>query len=183
MRVLLGVSGGIAAYKACELSSRLVKQGHELRVIMSESATHFVGPATFEALSGHGVMTDTFGHTSGTEGPGAVQHINLAKWAEVAILAPATAGTLGKLAHGVADNALITVWMAIPASTPVLIAPAMNTEMWNHPANLRNVDWLAACGRYRIIDPVVKRLACGDTGIGGLAEVDDLVSAVERAGR
>jgi phosphopantothenoylcysteine synthetase/decarboxylase len=177
MNVLLGVSGGIAAYKACELVSALIKGGHGVRVVMTPAATRFVGPVTFEALSGHSVMTDTFGTGSGPEGVGAVEHINLAKWAEVAILAPGTAATLGKLTHGIADNALTTVFMAIPASTPVILAPAMNTEMWDHPAMQRNLAILAEWGRYTLVDPVEKRLACGDVGVGGLAAIDTILEA------
>ncbi|TNE84148.1 MAG: phosphopantothenoylcysteine decarboxylase [Deltaproteobacteria bacterium] len=182
MNILLGVSGGIAAYKACELVSRMVKQGHRIRVIMTPSATHFVGAVTFEALSGEPVMLDTFATGAAPEGVGAVEHINLAKWADVAVLAPATASTLGKIANGIADNALTTVFMALPRGTPAILAPAMNTEMWEHPAVKRNMDFLAGCGRYAIVEPVEKRLACGDVGVGGLADVEDILAAVLAAG-
>lgn len=177
MNVLLGVSGGIAAYKACELVSLLVKQGHAVRVLMTPAATQFVGPVTFEALSGHAVMLDTFATGAGPEGVGAVEHINLAKWADVAMLVPATAATLGKLANGIADNALTTVFMAIPPHTRTVLAPAMNTEMWNHPAMQRNLGFLESCGRYVLVDPVEKRLACGDVGVGGLADLSAILAA------
>ena len=182
MNVLLGVSGGIAAYKAADLTSQLVKTSASVRVIMTPSATQFVGPLTFEALSGHPVMTDTFATGSSVDGASAIEHISWAKWADVAVIAPATASTLGKLAHGIADNALLTVWLALPPSVPQLLCPAMNTMMWEHPAMQANLQTLAGHGRYRIVDPVAKRLACGDVGVGGLAEVSDIVAAVREAG-
>jgi phosphopantothenoylcysteine decarboxylase/phosphopantothenate--cysteine ligase len=179
MRVLLGVSGGIAAYKACDLVSRLVREGDEVRVVMTANATRFVGPVTFEALSGNPVLLDTFegARTAGVPAS-AIDHIAWAKWAEVAIVAPASANTLARFALGLADDALSTVFLALPSRVPVLLAPAMNTEMWNHPATQRNLRWIEELGRARVVPPVEKRLACGDVGIGGLAEVDDLVRAV-----
>ena len=178
MKVLLGVTGGIAAYKAADLTSQLVKAGARVRVVLTPSATHFVGPLTFEALSGHPVMVDTFATGGSPDGVSAVEHIAWAKWAEVAVIAPATASTLGKLAHGIADNALLTVWLALPAAVPVLLCPAMNTAMWEHPAVQDNLRTLARHGRSTVVAPVSKRLACGDVGVGGLAEVPDIVAAV-----
>lgn len=171
MKLLLGVTGGIAAYKACELTSLAVKAGHSVRVVMTTNATRFVGPLTFEALSGHPVFLDTF--------TGAMDHIAWAKWADVAMVAPCTASTLGRIACGLADDALTTVLLALPARVPVVIAPAMNTEMWNHPLVRRNLGWLADAGRYRFVDPVTKRLACGDVGPGGLADPVDLLAVLE----
>ena len=171
MNLLLGVTGGIAAYKAAEVVSAAVKAGHEVRVVMTENAQRFVGPATFEGLSGHPVMTNNFDD--------AMAHITAAKWADAVLVAPLTANTLAKLAMGLADDALTTVLMAVPAGTPVLLAPAMNTAMWSHPVTQRNLGWLEALGRYTLISPVSKRLACGDVGPGGLAEVSDLLTAVE----
>ena len=105
-------------------------------------------------------------------------HITVAKWADAVLVAPLTANTLAKLAMGLADDALTTVLMAVPAGTPVLLAPAMNTAMWSHPVTQRNLGWLEALGRYTLISPVSKRLACGDVGPGGLAEVSDLMDAI-----
>ena len=170
MNVLLGVTGGIAAYKAADLCSGLVKAGHDVRVIMTENAHRFIGSATFEGLTGNAPMTSTFGD--------AMAHIEWAKWADAAVIAPLTANTMAKLAIGLADDALTTTFMAIPSDTPVLLAPAMNTEMWAHPATQRNRRWLDELKRYRFADPISKRLACGDTGIGGLQEVADLLSAI-----
>jgi phosphopantothenoylcysteine decarboxylase / phosphopantothenate---cysteine ligase len=175
MRILLGVTGGIAAYKACELTSLAIKAGHEVRVCMTANATRFVGPVTFEALSGHPVLTDTFG--SG----GAMDHISWAKWAEVAVVAPCSANVLGKIACGLADDALTTVLLALPSPVRVVLAPAMNTEMWNNPAVRRNLRWIDELGRYRVVEPASKRLACGDVGPGALAEPADILSFVTSA--
>jgi len=181
MRVLLGVSGGIAAYKAADLTSNLVRRGHEVRVVMTPSATRFVGPLTFEALSGHPVMTDALATGASPGGVSAIEHIDWAKWAEVAVVAPLTASTLGRLACGIADDALSTVWMALPEGVPNLLCPAMNTKMWENPVVVRNLRWIEALGRYTVVAPTHKRLACGDVGVGGLAEVSDIVEAIERA--
>ena len=177
MNLLLGVTGGIAAYKSCELVSLARKAGHEVRVVMSPNAERFVGAATFEALSGHAVLTDTFQHGTG----GGIDHIEWAKWADVACIAPLTANTLGKLACGLPDDGLTTVWMAIPRDIPCFLAPAMNTEMWAHPVVLRNLRWLAELDRYQFIEPIAKRLACGDTGVGAMAEPVDILEAVTAA--
>jgi len=173
MKIIVGVTGGIAAYKACELVSLATKAGHEVRVMMSTNAQRFVGATSFEALSGHPVMDDTFAD--------ALAHIEWAKWADVVCLAPLSANTLGKLACGLADDALTTVTMAIPEGVPVVLGPAMNTQMWAHPVVKRNLRWLAEMGRYTVVAPVEKRLACGDHGPGGLAEPADLLAACEAA--
>ena len=179
MRVLLGVTGGIAAYKAADLVSASVKAGHEVRVVMTKNASHFVGAVTFEALTGHPVMTNTFATGHGADGASSIEHISWAKWAEVACVAPLTASTLGRLACGIADDALTTVWMALPQRVPNLLCPAMNTQMWSHPAVVRNLRWLDEMGRYQILAPTEKRLACGDVGVGGLADVADILAAIE----
>jgi phosphopantothenoylcysteine synthetase/decarboxylase len=181
MNVLLGISGGIAAYKAADLTSQLVKAGHSVRVVMSPNATQFIGPLTLEALSAHPVMTDALETGPGIDGVSAIAHIDWAKWADVAVVAPLTASSLGKLACGIADNALVTVLLAVPAGTPVVLCPAMNTQMWEHPITQRNLRWLEEAGRYSFVAPTVKRLACGDVGVGGLAEVADILVAVHRS--
>jgi len=181
MRLLLGVTGGIAAYKAADLVSASMKAGHEVRVVMTHNASRFVGPVTFEALTGHPVMTDTFATGHGADGASSIEHISWAKWAEVACIAPLTASTLGRLACGIADDALTTVWMALPQHVPNLLCPAMNTRMWEHPAVVRNLGWLEDMGRYTVVAPTRKRLACGDVGVGGLAEVADIVAAIDAA--
>jgi phosphopantothenoylcysteine synthetase/decarboxylase len=179
MRVLLGVSGGIAAYKAADLTSQLVKRGDEVRVILTPSATRFIGALTFEALSGHPVMLDALATGQGSDGASAIEHISWAKWADVAVVAPLTANTLGKLATGLADDALTTVWMALTSATPSLLCPAMNTAMWEQPVVVRNLRWLEELGRHELIAPTHKRLACGDVGVGGLAEVSTILAAID----
>ena len=181
MNILLGVTGGIAAYKAGEFTSLAVKAGHAVRVLMTENATRFVGPVTFEALSGNPVMLDTYAGAPLPGSTSAVDHIAWAKWPDVVLVAPLSANTLGKLACGLADDALTTVLMAVPARTPVVLAPAMNTAMWEHPVVRRNLRWLADLDRYRMVDPVSKRLACGDVGPGGLPEPADLIALVMAA--
>lgn len=181
MNILLGVTGGIAAYKACELTSLAVKSGHAVRVVMTANATRFVGPLSFEALSGHPVLLDTFAGAPLPGSTSAIDHIAWAKWADAAIVAPLSANTLGKLACGLADDALTTVLMAVPATTPIVLAPAMNTAMWEHPAVRRNLRWLGELDRYDVVDPVAKRLACGDVGPGGLPEPVDLLARVAAA--
>ncbi len=174
MNILLGVSGGIAAYKACELTSLAVKSGHDVRVVMTSNATRFVGPLTFESLCGHPVLLDTF--------QDAMAHIRWAKWAQVGVIAPMSANVLGRLACGLADDALSTVFMALPRGVPIVLAPAMNTEMWFHPVVRRNVGWLRDLGRYTIMEPTEKRLACGDVGPGALPEPADILTTVQHAG-
>jgi len=174
MKVLIGVTGGIAAYKAAELVSAALKAGHDVRVMMTENGTRFVGQVTFEGLTGHPVLTNTF--------TDAMAHIEWAKWADCVAIAPLTANTMAKLAMGLADDALTTVMLATPSGVPVVLAPAMNTEMWNHPATLRNRQWLTAMDRYTFVEPVSKRLACGDVGPGGLADPADILAAIEARG-
>jgi phosphopantothenoylcysteine decarboxylase/phosphopantothenate--cysteine ligase len=181
MRLLLGVTGGIAIYKAADLVSASVKLGCEVRVVMTVNATRFVGSITFEALTGHPVMTDTFATGPGADPIRSIEHIAWAKWAEVACIAPLTASTLGKLACGIADDALTTLWMALPQATPNILCPAMNSQMWKHPAVQRNLRWLDEMGRYQVVAPSVKRLACGDVGVGGLADIDDIIAAIQRS--
>lgn len=172
MRLLLGVTGGIAAYKACELTSLAKKRGHEVQVILTAGGARFVGAASFEGLSGRPVMTEVFAD--------AMAHIELAKWAEVAVVAPLTAHTMAKLACGMADDALTTTFLALRRGTPRLLCPAMNTEMWFAPVTQRNLGWLRDLPDVHLVDPVDKRLACGDVGVGGLAPVDEILAAAER---
>jgi phosphopantothenoylcysteine decarboxylase / phosphopantothenate---cysteine ligase len=177
MRMLLGISGGIAAYKACELVRLATKGGAQVRVVMTRNATRFVAPLTFETLTGSPVMLDTF-HSSEA---GTIDHVAWAKWPTVAAVAPLTANALGKLACGLADDALSTVLMALPRGVPVVLGPAMNTEMWFHPVVQRNLGWIQALDRYRVVEPVDKELACGDIGRGGLAEPAALWTAIQEA--
>ena len=177
MQILLGVTGSIAAYKACDLVSRARKRGHQIRVMMTASAGKLVTPTTFEALSEHPVLTDTFAGTTST-----MDHITWAKWAEILVIAPLSANSLGRLACGLADEVVSTVAMALPRGVPAVLAPAMNTEMWLHPVVQRNLRWLADLERYTVVAPVEKRLACGDFGMGGMVEVEEIIRIVEELG-
>lgn len=169
--VVLGVTGGIAVYKACELLRLLQKRGIDVFVVMTQNACRFVAPLTFETLSGHPVAVDTFDRPQTWE----VEHIALAKRAVLFLLAPATANIMGKMACGIADDMLSTTVMATRA--PVLVAPAMNTGMWENAAVQQNVKTLRARG-VEIVAPVSGHLACGDNGAGKL---EDVAVIAERA--
>ena len=169
--IVLGVTGGIAAYKACELLRLLQKRGMDVYVVMTKNATHFVSPLTFETLSGHPVAVDTFERPATWE----VEHIALAKRADLFLIAPATANIIGKMANGIADDMLSTTVMATRA--PVMIAPAMNTGMWENVTTQHNLETLAARGVH-IVTPATGYLACGDTGAGKL---EDVAVIAERA--
>ena len=162
--VVLGVTGGIAAYKACELLRLLQKQGVDVYVVMTKNAGRFVAPLTFETLSGHPVACDTFERPATWE----VEHVALAKRADLFLIAPATANILAKMACGIADDMLSTTVLATRA--PVLVAPAMNTGMWENPATQHNLSVLASRG-VRIVAPATGHLACGDSGAGKLEDV------------
>lgn len=170
--VVLGVTGGIAAYKSCELVSRLKKAGAQVHVIMTKNACQFVAPLTFETLSGHPVVCDTFERPETWE----VEHVALAKKADLFVVAPATANILAKMTWGIADDMLSTTVLATKA--PVLAAPAMNTGMWENAATQENVQKLAARG-IRFIGPEGGYLACGDTGKGRMSEPNDIYREIE----
>ena len=163
--VVLGVTGGIAVYKVCELLRLLQKRGIDVFVVMTQNACCFVAPLTFETLSGHPVAVDTFDRPQTWE----VEHIALAKRADLFLIAPATANIMGKMACGIADDMLSTTVMATRA--PVLVAPAMNTGMWENAAVQQNVKTLRARG-VEIVAPVSGHLACGDSGAGKLEDVE-----------
>ncbi|MEC2064676.1 bifunctional phosphopantothenoylcysteine decarboxylase/phosphopantothenate--cysteine ligase CoaBC [Bacillus inaquosorum] len=171
--VLLCVSGGIAVYKACALTSKLVQAGANVKVIMTESACRFVSPLTFQALSRHEVYTDTFKE----QNPSVISHIDAADWADLVIVAPATANVIGKLANGIADDMLTTTLLA--ATAPVWIAPAMNVHMYDHPAVKRNISVLYQDG-FRFIEPSEGYLACGYVGKGRLEEPENIVKLAEK---
>ena len=169
--ILLGVSGGIAAYKAAELASLLIKAHACVHVIMTANATQFISPVTFETLTGNKCVTDTFDRNFAFE----VEHISLAKKADAAVIAPATANVLAKMAHGLADDMLTTTLLA--CDCPKLAAPAMNTRMYENPVTQDNLEKLKHYG-WNIIEPASGRLACGDTGRGKLADVSDILECI-----
>src|SRR5690625_1719262 len=160
-KIIVGVSGGIAVYKACDLVSKLTQQGAFVRVVMTKNATRFVSPLTFQALSRNPVYIDTFDEKD----PEKIAHIDLADWAEIAIIAPATANIIGKLANGIADDMLSTTLLATRAE--VYIAPAMNVHMYANPAVVENMQQLNEWG-YHFIEPGAGYLACGYVGKGRL---------------
>lgn len=169
--IIVGVTGGIAAYKACDVVSKLKKLNANIHVIMTESACEFVKPMTFQTLSNNFVINDMFKEPKTWE----VEHIELAKKADAFLIVPATANFIGKLAAGIADDMLTTTVMATRA--PVIIAPAMNTNMFTNRIVQANMDKLEDLG-YRFIDPASGRLACGDIGAGKLADVDDILAFI-----
>lgn len=171
-KIVLCVSGGIAVYKAVALTSKLTQAGAEVKVILSESAAKFVTPLTFQAMSRNEVFTDTFDEKN----PQVIAHINLADWADLILVAPATANTIGKLANGIADNMITTTILA--ATAPVWIAPAMNVHMYDHPAVKKNMSLLADFG-YEFIEPGEGYLACGYVGKGRLEEPETIVSLLQ----
>ena len=177
MRITLGVTGGVAAYKAAELVRRLQQEGHSVSVVMTRAAREFVTPLTFAALSGQKVITDLFGDSSGGGAnlESAIEHIAVAQRTDLLLVAPATADIIAKFAGGVADDFLTTLYLACTA--PVVIAPAMNVNMWNHAATRENVGTLRARG-VKIVEPDEGYLACGMTGPGRLAGLEDILAAV-----
>ncbi|MBR3685141.1 MAG: bifunctional phosphopantothenoylcysteine decarboxylase/phosphopantothenate--cysteine ligase CoaBC [Clostridia bacterium] len=172
--IILGVSGGIAIYKSCEIVSRFVKLGYDVRVIMTKNATEFVTPLTFETLSNNKVVTTTFEKDREFE----VEHISYAKLASAFIIAPATANVIAKLAEGICDDMLTTTVCATKA--PVYICPAMNTNMYLNPVTQGNIQKLKDLG-YIFIEPTEGRLACGDVGKGKMEEPINIVSIVDKA--
>ena len=212
--VLLGVTGSVAAVRAPTLYERLKDCGHAVKIVATQASLHFFNPACFEPLDWDtparnpaAVVLDEDEWPGRDEGrlyrPGdPVTHIELRRWADLFAIAPLDANTLAKLANGLADNCLTSVWRAWDPSRPVVLAPAMNTLMWEHPATGRHLRQLTAdaaggavppggaleellawinatCPRLRVVPPQSKRLACGDVGVGGLAEVSAIVAAVE----
>ncbi len=174
MNILLGITGSIAAYKAADLASQLVKAGHEVRVVMTRAATEFITPLTLQVLTRQPVLVSLEDEKQSWK-PG---HIELADQAELFLVAPASADALGNFANGLAPDPLSSCYLALPRSTPVLIAPAMNGKMWQHPATQRNVARLIEDG-VRFIGPDSGDLACGYQGIGRMAAVEEIVAAVE----
>lgn len=170
--ILLGVTGGIAVYKAAALTSKLVQQGASVKVMMSESATKFVAPLTFQALSRHPIYTDTFDEKD----PEKIAHIDLADWADMVVLAPATANVIGKLANGIADDMITTTLLATEA--PIYVAPAMNVHMYANQAVQKNMQTLVSYG-YRFIEPGEGYLACGYVGKGRLEEPETIVDLLQ----
>ncbi|WP_288264142.1 phosphopantothenoylcysteine decarboxylase [uncultured Streptococcus sp.] len=171
--ILLAVSGSISAYKSADLANELTKSGYDAHVLMTKSATDFITPLTLQVLSKNAVHLDVMKE----DDPKSVNHIELAKKADLFVLAPASANTLAKLAHGMADNIVTATALALPTETPKLIAPAMNTKMYDNPLTQRNIRILKEVG-YQEIEPRSSLLACGDVGRGALAEQDAILERI-----
>ena len=174
MRIILGVTGCIAAYKAAEVLRALQRRGHEIFPVMTTGARHFLPPLTLEKLSGNPVTSELFGQDASTD----IEHIALARNSDLLLVAPATANCLAKCAVGIADDFLSTLFVS--TSTPVVLAPAMNVEMWRHPATQHNLQVLRRRG-VAIVEPEAGYLACGETGEGRLAPTEDIVAAAQDA--
>ena len=173
-RITLAVTGSIASYKAADLVSGLKKQGHSVTVLMTQAATAFIQPLTLQVLSQNTVHLDLMQEPY----PDKVNHIELGKETDLFIVVPATANTIAKLAHGIADNMVAATALALPHYVPKLVAPAMNTKMYDHPATQANLKTIENYG-YTIISPRNSLLACGDTGRGALADLETILKEIK----
>jgi phosphopantothenoylcysteine decarboxylase len=174
--ILLGITGSIAAYKSADLASKLKKLGHDVFCVMTKDASRFITPLTLQTLSQHPVTTDLFEEGEGDWRP---SHLQLADTADLLVISPATANVLAKLAHGIADDALSTIALALRPEAKTLVAPAMNGKMWLHPATQANVKTLQSRG-VEFIGPDKGLLACGYEGIGRLWNVDEIVKKIQK---
>jgi phosphopantothenoylcysteine synthetase/decarboxylase len=174
--IILGVTGSIAAFKAADMTGKLKKLGHDVFCVMTRDATHFITPLTLQTLSQHPVTIDLFEEWEGDWRP---SHLQLADAADLLVISPATANIIAKLAHGIADDALTTIALALRPEAKVLIAPAMNGKMWLHPATQANVKLLQSRG-IEFIGPDKGLLACGYEGIGRLWDVDKIVEKIQK---
>lgn len=174
--ITLAVTGSISAYKSADLTNQLRKAGHEVTVLMTSSATAFITPLTLQSLSKNPIHTDVMRE----EDPSSIKHIDIAKGTDLFLVAPLSANTLAKLAHGMADNIVTSVALALPNETPKLFAPAMNTNMYLNPATQANLALLRSYG-FEEIEPREALLACGDYGTGALAHIDTILKKVSQA--
>ena len=173
MRIVVGITGGIAAYKAPMLVRLLVKAGHEVKCVATHHALEFVTPLTLETVSGNKLYADLFSPINDHS----TEHISLKDWGDIMVVAPATANIIGKVASGIGDDALSTLLLSF-SNKPLFIAPAMNTQMWEHPAVQRNIAYLRTIGVH-IIEPASGQLACGTTGTGRMAEPEEIVESIK----
>ena len=174
--ILLAVTGSISAYKAADLTSQLTKLGHQVKVLMTPAATAFIPPLTLQVLSKQAVLVEVMTE----EDPKQIQHIDLGKEADLFLVAPASANTIAKLAHGFADNIVTSTALALPSEVKKFLAPAMNTKMLNHPATQNNLETLKSYG-YQIIPPREAILACGDQGSGALASIETILTIIQES--
>ena len=178
-QVLLGITGGIAAYRALEIARLVVRNQGQVRAVLTPHALEFVTQTTVEALTGNPMYCEMFSKWNS----GSMAHIELATWPDIAVIAPATANILGKMANGICDDLLSTTLMALSPDIPLVLVPAMNTRMWNHPATQRNLDTLSRDygDRLSIVSPLEKLLACGEWGVGAMAEPEAIWEAMMAA--
>ena len=174
--ILLAVTGSISAYKAADLTSQLTKLGHHVKVLMTPAATAFITPLTLQVLSKQAVLVEVMTE----EDPKQIQHIDLGKEADLFLVAPASANTIAKLAHGFADNIVTSTALALPSEVKKFLAPAMNTKMLDHPATQNNLETLKSYG-YQIIPPREALLACGDQGSGALASIETILTTIQES--
>ena len=174
--ILLAVTGSISAYKAADLTSQLTKLGHHVKVLMTPAATAFITPLTLQVLSKQAVLVDVMTE----EDPKQIQHIDLGKEADLFLVAPASANTIAKLAHGFADTIVTSTALALPSKVKKFLAPAMNTKMLDHPATQNNLETLKSYG-YQIIPPREAILACGDQGSGALASIETILTIIQES--
>ena len=174
-KIIVGITGGIAAYKSCSLINKLIANGAEVKVVMTDAAKMFVGPVTFQALTNNQVYDDLWKPVS----QDSVEHIQLAHWPDLIVISPITANTLGKIANGIADNLLTTIVMASFPKTNIVMAPAMNTYMWENPFVQENLKKLLETKKYHIVEPRSGILACRDEGKGKIAENEEIIKVVE----
>ena len=173
--ILVGICGGIASYKSCELVRLLIKDGHSVKVMMTDAATKFVSGLVFQELSKNSVYLDMFNLIKEEN----IKHISLAQWADLCVVAPASANTLSKIASGICDNLLTTVICALPLHTKVLFVPAMNECMWQNPIIVQNVKKLEKIKNYLIMSPKKGELACGAYGQGRMPQVTDIYRKIK----
>lgn len=174
--ILLAVTGSISAYKAADLTSQLTKLGHQVKVLMTPAATAFITPLTLQVLSKQAVLVEVMTE----DDPKQIQHIDLGKEADLFLVAPASANTIAKLAHGFADNIVTSTALALPSEVKKFLAPAMNTKMLDHPATQNNLETLKSYG-YQIIPPREAILACGDQGSGALASIETILTTIQES--
>lgn len=174
--ILLAVTGSISAYKAADLTSQLTKLGHQVKVLMTPAATAFITPLTLQVLSKQAVLIEVMTE----DDPKQIQHIDLGKEADLFLVAPASANTIAKLAHGFADHIVTSTALALPSEVKKFLAPAMNTKMLNHPATQNNIETLKSYG-YQIIPPREALLACGDQGSGALASIETILTTIQES--
>ena len=175
LNVLLGISGGVSAYKSVDLAGKLTAAGVSVKTVMTENACQLVTPKSFEAVTGSRVYTNLWNNTNEFE----ISHISLVDWADIVVVAPATANIIGKVAAGICDDLLSTV-LCVCWRRPVILAAAMNTDMWENPAVQRNVKTVSGMG-FELVGPERGHLACGTSGIGRMSEVVDILEAIKQA--